>query len=211
MISGKRPLMASMQTDSLIEKAKTGDVTAQGRLVQLWYKRMYNFAFKFFADHDLAMEAAQKTFIAVHKNIEALQDVSRFKSWLYTIAANQCRDELRKRKSARTTSLNQVMGNGEGEQSPVWEVSVNRFGNPESKLLQHELADILQKALLKLPEEQREVLIMKEYEGLKFREIAEVLSISENTAKSRLYYGLESMRKILKQENINKETVGYDI
>lgn len=203
--------MASMQTDSLIEKAKTGDVAAQGRLVQLWYKRMYNFAFKFFADHDLAMEMAQKTFIAVYKNIAGLQDASRFKSWIYTIAANQCRDELRKRKSARTTSLNQVMESREEEHTAVWEVSVNRYSNPESKVLQHELADILQKALLKLPDEQREVLIMKEYEGLKFREIAEVLNISENTAKSRLYYGLESMRKILKEQNINKETVGYEI
>lgn len=203
--------MASMQTDSLIEKAKTGDVAAQSRLVQLWYKRMYNFAFKFFADHDLAMEMAQKTFIALHKNIAGLQDVSRFKSWLYTIAANQCRDELRKRKASKTSSLNQVMENGDEEHVAVWEVSVHRYSNPESKVLQHELADILQKALLKLPEEQREVLIMKEYEGLKFREIAEVLNISENTAKSRLYYALESMRKILKEQHINKETVGYEI
>ncbi len=211
MISRTKPLMASMQTDSLIEKAKTGDVAAQGRLVQLWYKRMYNFSFKFFADHDMAMEVAQKTFISVHKNIAGLNDVSRFKSWIYTIAANQCRDELRRKKASKTMSFDQL-NSGIGEEfSQAWEVSSQRHMNPEKKILQHELAELLQAALLELPDEQREVLIMKEYEGLKFREIAQVLNISENTAKSRLYYGLESMRKILKKKNINKETVGYEI
>jgi len=69
----------------------------------------------------------------------------------------------------------------------------------------------LQEALLELNDEQREVVIMKEYEGLKFREIAEVLNISENTVKSRMYYGLDGLRKILEKRNINKETIGYGI
>jgi RNA polymerase sigma factor (sigma-70 family) len=78
-------------------------------------------------------------------------------------------------------------------------------------LQQAELSDILQGALRELNEEQREVVIMKEYEGLKFREIAEVLNISENTVKSRMYYGLDGLRKILERKNINKETIGYEL
>jgi RNA polymerase sigma-70 factor (ECF subfamily) len=73
------------------------------------------------------------------------------------------------------------------------------------------LSDILQKALLELSEEQREVVIMKEYEGLKFREIAEILNISENTVKSRMYYGLDGLKKILEKKNINKNTIGYEL
>ena len=61
---------------------------------------------------------------------------------------------------------------------------------------------------MELSEEQREVVIMKEYEGLKFREIAETLSISENTVKSRMYYGLESLKKILERNKVTKETIG---
>ena len=80
-----------------------------------------------------------------------------------------------------------------------------RNGNPRDNGLiirnlsytERELADILQEALSELNAEQREVVIMKEYEGLKFREIAEVLNISENTVKSRMYYGLDGLRKIL--------------
>jgi RNA polymerase sigma factor (sigma-70 family) len=64
---------------------------------------------------------------------------------------------------------------------------------------------------MEVNEEQREVVIMKEYEGLKFREIAEILNISENTAKSRMYYGLDALRKVLEKKNINKETIGYGL
>ena len=62
-----------------------------------------------------------------------------------------------------------------------------------------------------MSDEQREIVIMKEYEGLKFREIAEVLNISENTVKSRMYYGLDGLKKILEKRNINKNTIGYEL
>lgn len=199
-----------MQTDALIARAREGDKNAQGRLVQIWYKRIYNFGYKFFFDHDLAMEVAQKTFISMHKNIGALQEVTRFKSWLYTIAVNYCREELRKKKAARSMSINELRP-GEHEESFRWELSSSRRENPERQLRHSELSDILQKCLMELSDEQREVVIMKEYEGLKFREIAETLNISENTVKSRMYYGLDGLKKILERNNITKETIGYEL
>ncbi|MBS1952365.1 MAG: RNA polymerase sigma factor [Bacteroidetes bacterium] len=202
--------MAMMHSDHLIARAREGDKNAQSRLVQLWYKRIYNFGYKFFFDHDLAMEVAQKTFISMHKNVESLQEVARFKSWLYTIAVNYCREEVRKKKTRRSVSLHDL-GPGEGEESYRWEESHQRHENPERQLRQAELSDLLQECLMQLSEEQREVVIMKEYEGLKFREIAETLNISENTVKSRMYYGLEGLRKILEQKKITKETIGYEL
>ncbi|HAC25246.1 MAG TPA: RNA polymerase subunit sigma, partial [Cytophagales bacterium] len=86
----------------------------------------------------------------------------------------------------------------------------HRHENPEHQLRQAELSDLLQQCLLELSEEQRTVVIMKEYEGFKFREIAEALNISENTAKSRLYYGLDGLKKILEQKNLTKESFGYE-
>jgi len=201
--------IAMMHSDALILRAREGDKIAQGKLVQLWYKRIYNFSYKFFFDHDLAMEAAQKTFIAMHKNLTTLHDTARFRSWLYTIAVNFCREELRKRKTARSTSLHDL-NPGEAEDSYRWERSDERNENPEKVLRQTELSDLLQKCLLELSPEQREVVIMKEYEGLKFREIAEALSISENTVKSRMYYGLEGLKKILEKKNITKESISYE-
>jgi RNA polymerase sigma-70 factor (ECF subfamily) len=202
--------IAMMHSDHLIARAREGDKNAQSRLVQLWYKRIYNFGYKFFFDHDLAMEVAQKTFISMHKNVESLQEVARFKSWLYTIAVNYCREEVRKKKTRRSVSLHDL-GPGEGEESYRWEESHQRHENPERQLRQAELSDLLQECLMQLSEEQREVVIMKEYEGLKFREIAETLNISENTVKSRMYYGLEGLRKILEQKKITKETIGYEL
>jgi len=202
--------IAMMHSDSLITRAREGDKNAQGKLVQLWYKRIYNFAYKFFFDHDLAMEVSQKTFISMHKNIAGLQEVGRFKSWMYTIAVNYCREEARKKKATRAMSLHDLRP-GEGEESYRWEESHHRSENPERQLRQSELSDLLQDCLLELSVEQREVVIMKEYEGLKFREIAETLNISENTVKSRMYYGLEGLKKILERKNITKETIGYEL
>ena len=204
------PDIAMMHADSLITRAREGDKIAQGKLVQLWYKRIYNFAYKFFFDHDLAMEVSQKTFISMHKNIAALQEISRFKSWIYTIAVNYCREEARKKKISRSLSLHELRP-GEGEESYRWEESHHRSENPERQLRQSELSDILQKCLMELSVEQREVVIMKEYEGLKFREIAETLNISENTVKSRMYYGLDGLKKIFEKRNITKETIGYEL
>jgi len=202
--------IAIMHSDNLIARAKEGDQNAQGKVVQLWYKRIYNFSFKFFLNHDLAMEVSQKTFISMCKNLPALQDNARFKSWLYKIAVNYCREESRKKKSNRSLSFDLVW-NREAEDSPQWESSGHRIDDPERQLQHRELADVLQEALMEINEEQREVVIMKEYEGLKFREIAEVLNISENTVKSRMYYGLDGLRKVLERKNINKETIGYGI
>jgi RNA polymerase sigma-70 factor (ECF subfamily) len=199
-----------MHSDSLIVRAREGDKGAQGKLVQLWYKRIYNFGYKFFFDHDLAMEVAQKTFISMHRNIEGLQEASRFKSWIYTIAVNYCREELRKRKANRSVSLHDLRP-GESEESYRWEASSSRRENPDKQLRHSELSDLLQQCLMELSDEQREVVIMKEYEGLKFREIAEALNISENTVKSRMYYGLDGLKKILEGKNITKETIGYEL
>jgi RNA polymerase sigma factor (sigma-70 family) len=204
------PDIAMMHADSLIARAREGDKNAQGKLVQLWYKRIYNFGYKFFFDHDLAMEVAQKTFISMHRNIDGLQEASKFKSWLYTIAVNYCREELRKRKAARSMSLNDLRP-GEHEESYRWEASSGRSENPEKQLRHTELSDLLQQCLMELSDEQREVVIMKEYEGLKFREIAEALHISENTVKSRMYYGLDGLKRILERRNITKETIGYEL
>ena len=202
--------IAMMHADNLISRAKEGDQNAQGKVVQLWYKRIYNFSFKFFMDHDLAMEVSQKTFISMCKNLPSLQENARFKSWLYKIAVNYCREEARKKKIGRALPFDAVW-NHDAEDSPHWESSSQRLDSPERQLQHRELTEILQEALMEINEEQREVVIMKEYEGLKFREIAEVLNISENTVKSRMYYGLDGLRKILVRKNFNKETIGYGI
>lgn len=204
--------MQMVHDEVLIKKARNGDQKAFNHLVNLWHNRIYNFAYKYFNDHDLAMEVTQRTFIAVYKNLKKLEQPARFRSWLYRIASNNCHEEERRNKRRWTVSLFKSSKKGEDE-TPPWgkyEQDHNRFANPDRQYQKTELEQMLHRALKQLSEEQRIVVIMKEYEGLKFKEIAEALDISENTAKSRMYYGLSALRKILDKWNINKETIHYE-
>ena len=186
--------IAIYHSKSLIEKSQQGDEHAYGKLVGLWFKRIYNFALKYFADHDLAMEVTQLTFIAVYQKIGKLKDPDSFKYWLYKIALNHCREEDRKHKRKKWYSIFLTEDASQVKSS---------FGLPEQEFQRREKEEMIADAFRKLPEEQKTVLIMKEYEGMKFREISETLNISENTAKSRLYYGLKALRKILENSELH--------
>lgn len=203
--------IAMMHADTLIINAQKGDEKSLNKLVSLWYKRIYNYAFKYVLEHDLATEISQKTFIAMFRNIKKLNDVDRFKPWLYRIATNLCHEEDRKRKRSRTVSLIvSKKDNEEGREVELGAAEENQF-NPERSFQQKELEIALMEALTEISEEQRGVVIMKEYEGFKFREIAEVLAISENTVKTRLYAGLKALKEILKNKNVTKETMYYEL
>ncbi len=196
-------------TSVLVDKAANGDDGAFTKLVQAWYKRIYNFNYKYFFDHDLAMEMTQKTFISAHRNIGKLKNKERFSGWLYTIAVNYCREEDRRQGKKRIIPILSMSGRETCYESIDLQSHHKNTYDPEKSFQKDELSGILMKALAKIPAEQKVVLIMKEYEGLKFKEIAESLEISENTAKSRLYYGLKALKKILDEWKINKEEINY--
>lgn len=201
---------AIKHSDLLVGKAMKGDEQAFSKLMSLWYKRIFNFSYKYFQDHDLAMEVTQKTFISVHGGLSRLKEVESFRPWLYRIALNKCHEEER-RMNRRSWFSIFTSGNSENHEGDVKmdEKAKGSFFNPDEHIEEKELGEIVFECLGLLPEEQRIILIMKEYEGLKFREIAQTLEISENTAKSRLYYGLKTMRKILETKNFNKEIMHY--
>lgn len=200
--------IAMQHADPLIESARKGNDHAFNKLVSLWYKRIYNYALKYCGDHDMAMDIAQKTFIVVHEKLPQLRELSSFRPWLYKITLNHCRDEERRFAKRAVTSLH------DSEQQVKMEVEGRMSSDidhrPDKKLHRKELASKIMDCLQLLNEDQREVVIMKEYEGLKFREIAEALGISENTAKSRLYYGLKTMRKLLTEARVNSEYYNYE-
>ena len=192
--------IAMTHVDGLVARARSGDQKAFSKIMGLWFKRIYNFSFKYFGDHDLAMEATQKTFIAVYHNMRKLNDVARFRTWLYRIAWNQCHEEERKLKRKTWFSL---FTNREANQAEEFHLT------PDKNLHEKEMSERMADLLKSLPEEQKSILILKEYEGLKFREIAEMLGISENTAKSRLYYALKGLRKLIDENNLDINSFLY--
>ncbi len=186
----------------LIKKVQQGDTQAFTELVNRWHAKIHRFAFRFFADEDEANEITQKTFINTYHKVKELDDPSSFGSWIYRIANNLCLDELKRAGRRKSTALE------------AWIEQDGRLASesqsPVADLQQKELGEILQHALLTLPDEQRTVIILKEYEGLKFREIAEILEVPESTVKSRLYYGLKSTRRVLKKWNIQHQYLNND-
>lgn len=189
--------IAIRYSKNLIERSQNRDGQAFGKLVGLWFKRIYNFSLKYFGDHDLAMEVAQQTFIVAYDNIHKLRDADRFKYWLYKIVLNHCRAEERKIKRRNWYSI------FNNEETTKIESS---YGQPEIEYQKSEKEEIIAEYLKRLPEEQKVVIIMKEYDGMKFREISEALEISENTAKSRLYYGLKALRKMMVNSEMNNNS-----
>ena len=203
--------IAMMHADSLIENAQQGDERSLNRLVSLWYKRIYNYSFKYVSEHDLAAEIAQKTFISMFRNVRKLKDPDSFKPWLYRIATNLCHEEARKQKRNKTISYSGEDADKTEQVVMHVQDSKERFYDPERSYQQKELEKALLEAMSEISEEHRSVVIMKEYEGFKFREIAEVIGVSENTVKTRLYAGLKNLKEILKKNNITRETVHYEL
>ncbi len=194
-----------MTDEDLVRKFIEGDVSAFNTLVWRWQTPVFNLCYRYFASPDDARDITQQTFIKVYHNIGMLKDKSCFSAWIYRISLNLCRDESRNKHRKYRASLDEYKTDN---------LSLNRTlssNSPESKLQQKQINDILYKALSRLPEEQREVVIMKEYQELKFTEISDILEQPLSTVKSRMYYGLKALRKILEDWNIDEEVIGYEM
>jgi RNA polymerase sigma-70 factor (ECF subfamily) len=137
--------------------------------------------------------------LRVLKKAHRFRQGSRFSTWLYQIALNLCRDQMRRRRRWRL-----VLDEGREIDDRVDQLPQgDSLGeDPSRGIEQREMNEEVIRALRKIPAEQREVLILKEYEGLKFKEIAEILDCPESTVKSRMYYGLSGMRTALVRRGI---------
>lgn len=162
-------------------------------LFRTWYRRTFQMAMRYAADEHMAREAVQHTFMAVYQNLDQLQQPEKFVSWLYRTVINCCHMEGRKKQRSRLSNVE------------VPEASQPRAKMPDHDLQIAERNRLLMQAVEQLPEEQRTIVILKELDGLKFREIADLLQISENTAKSRLYVGLKNLKQVLTQQRLLKE------
>ena len=195
----------------LVERIVDGDRTGLNILVGRWEKTIYNFVYRYLGDNELARDVSQKTFIRVYKNINKLRDINKFSSWIYQIAANLCKDELKKKGHRDMLSIDVIHENNENGFFMPNELIETEISQPDNKLNNKQIGTIIQKALKQLPEEQRVVIIMKEYQGLKFKEIAEALDESINTVKSRMYYGLNGLKKIFQKWEITEEMLSYEM
>ncbi len=180
--------------EELVEACQSGEASAFDVLVARWEDRIRGAAYRFLGSDEEARDVAQEAFLRAYQAIGTFKKEARFSSWLYQIATNLCRDRLRRRKTRATVSLEALE-----EAGPVM---VETRPGAHERLLERDLARAVRRAVDGLPEEQREVVILKEYQDLTFLEIAQALDLPVSTVKTRLYRGLGQLRLRLEREGV---------
>jgi RNA polymerase sigma-70 factor (ECF subfamily) len=199
-----------MTDTALIKAFIQGDTTAFNRLVWRYEKPLYNFIYRYVGNRDTAQDLCQTAFIRMFKEIKKLRDPEKYTSWMYRIALNLCRDEFKKRKRRYFYSLEETFQE-DGSKGTIHHPPPQETQSPQERLENQEIGEILKMAMSQIPEEQRVVIVMKQYQGLKFTEIAEILQQPINTIKSRLYYGLRALKQVLESSDLSKEVLLHEM
>lgn len=187
---------------------KSGDARAFATLVQRHRGPVYNFILRYVGHRQRAEDVLQETWLKVVRNSSEWQPKARFTTWVYTIARNLCVDSARKESFRKTDSLDAPASADEGDGRSKGELVADEQGAaPDRAAFNVRLRPMLEKALEGLPAEQKEVFLLREYQGIGFKEIAEVTGVNENTVKSRMRYALETLRKRLAELGVDGETM----
>ncbi len=184
-----------MTDEDLFLAVRRGNSDSLGVLVARWEGPLFRFVSRMVERPEDARDVCQETFLRLLDKAEAFREGARFSTWMYQIALNLCRDQSRrKRRWGRLMAVPQPFDDDAPKEHAA---PATLETHPTAALEERERRLLVRRALSRLPHEQREVLLLKEYEGLKFREIADVLGVPESTVKSRMYAGLDAMRTSL--------------
>ena len=182
-----------MTEQQLVSRAKAGDDEAFARLMRDNEKRIYNLTLRMTGNPDDAMDLAQEAFLNAWRGLKFFKGDSAFSTWVYRLASNACIDFLRRKK--RRQDISAPMPVGAEDASPP-DIPDDRF-RPEQELERQELRQAVSAGLEQLSDEHRQVLVMREINGLSYQEIADVLDLEAGTVKSRIARARNSLRKIL--------------
>jgi RNA polymerase sigma-70 factor (ECF subfamily) len=174
--------------EQLVERARDGDGDAFGEVVRRWERKIYALAYGILGSVEDARDASQETFIAAYRNLQGFRGEAKVSSWLHRIAVNQCISRQRRARVRAETALEDETEVGEGLLKSA--TSESPAGLTESK----QRAEAVRRAVASLPQELREVVLMKEFEELTFQEMADALQVPLSTVKSRLYTALRQLR-----------------
>jgi RNA polymerase sigma-70 factor (ECF subfamily) len=196
--------MAVLSDEVLVDRTVHGDTRAYDELVLRWQHVIYNLVYRMLGREHEAEEVCQDAFTAAYLNLKNFRRESKFSSWLYRIAINLSTSHLRKRQRAALESLDEMQERGipTSVDAVLWNMHART--TVEDQVIEQDRARRVRRAVEKLPDDYRVVVILKEYQGLTFKEIAEVLSIPTSTVKTRMYAGLNDMKKHLALEGMWK-------
>lgn len=182
--------------ETLMLRYQQGDRSAFAVLVRRHQQPLFNFALRQVRVPQVAEDVVQETFVRVVQNAADFKHEARFTTWVYTITRNLCIDQLRKRALRKHPSLDESRGE-DGDGPTLGEQTADPRASVEREATGTELKERIARAVDKLPDEQREVFLMREISNLPFKEIAEITGVPENTVKSRMRYALERLQEAL--------------
>lgn len=181
-----------MRTDEeLVALSQGGDTDSFNQLVLRWERPIYALAYRTLGREDDARDVCQETFLRAYRALPGFKGEAKFSSWIYRIALNLCRDWIRKQRRAP------VMQAPEGVELADLAAERGPVESIETLVARKQLSDRVAVAMRMLPEEQRTAIVLKEYHGLTFQEIAEMQGCPLSTVKTRLYQGLTVLRRQL--------------
>lgn len=181
---------------TLVRRSKEGDQRAFRILVERYQRKVFSVAFGMVKDHEEALDIAQEAFVKVHRYLQDFKGDSSFYTWLYRITRNLAVDRLRSRRS-QEAAFDERVGRDEVELGEAGILSTRLGTNPHKTALRRELAEKLEEALRQLPEKHREILLLREVEGMSYEDLARVLEIPKGTVMSRLFHARAKMQKLL--------------
>lgn len=185
----------SRDDDALMSASATGDEAAFRVLVERWERRVLAFFFRSLGSADDAADLAQETFLRLHRAAPAYVSRGRFAPFLFRIAGNLARNEIRRRSVRRLLTWG---GSGaEGDEAAILEAEAADTDRPDVAWTRARDAERVRRALLALPERQRVAVTLKRFEGFTQDEIAEAMGISVSAVESLLVRGMAALRKRL--------------
>lgn len=186
-------LLTLSDEKAMVRVAEKGDHAAFALLVNRWQGPITRLCVRMMTDEQRGEDLAQETFAKLFQKRASYKPKGKFSTYLWRVAMNMCYDELRKRKHQWEKQMEQFDADGEERQDRLGVIDET----PMVETARNEEAELVRKALEKLPESYRSVLILRHYEGLKLREIAEVLDIPAGTVNSRMAEALTRLSRTL--------------
>jgi len=183
----------------VIESCKAGDEKAFAEIVLHRQKKVFNIAYRMLCNQEEAKDLAQEVFISVFESIKDLKEEIKFDAWLTQITLNHCRNRwkyLKRRQYFNSDSLDDPIETEDGNMPKAID---DPSGNPETLYEKKMVQQFIQRGLLKLKEDQRELLVLRDLQGFSYEEMGELLGLPEGTIKSKLHRARMDLKGILEK------------
>jgi len=179
-----RRQLSELGDSEVVQRSLDGDARAFGELVARYDQRLLNFVYRPIGDRERAQDLVQETFVRVYRHLQRFDQSKKFSTWIYTIASNLAKNELRNRSRNPLVLFQTIKKNWDADHRPLeWEDTAYK---PDDLFRKRHLREKVEEAVKRLPEHHRIVFVLRELEGKTYEEIAEITGCNLGTVKSRL-------------------------